>query len=75
MRGEFAFVLWDKKNRMIFAARDYFGIKPLFYIEDPDAIYFASEAKAFKALGLPLELDEESFFQGMCMMPLPDRSL
>ena len=63
LRGEFAFVLYDAKNRLIFAARDYFGIKPLFYVVDNQAIYFASEAKALKDLGISLNIDEKNFVQ------------
>src|SRR5271154_6329062 len=31
LRGEFAIVIWDSVNKTLFAARDRFGIKPLFY--------------------------------------------
>ncbi|HXW52927.1 MAG TPA: asparagine synthetase B, partial [Myxococcota bacterium] len=75
LRGEFAFVLWDEKNRLVFAARDYFGVKPLFYLEEKDAIYFASEAKAFKALDLPLSFGEENFFQALCLIPHPEETI
>lgn len=75
LRGEFAFVLWDKKNRLVFAARDYFGIKPLFYTVYDKAIYFASEIKAFKSLNIPIYFDEESFIQTLNSFPQPDSSL
>jgi len=29
--GDFAFVIWDPQARMLFAARDHWGVKPFFY--------------------------------------------
>ncbi|HHY73495.1 MAG TPA: asparagine synthase (glutamine-hydrolyzing) [Bacillus bacterium] len=46
LRGMFAFVIWDKMEQQLFGARDHFGIKPFFYSEKSDAIYFASEKKS-----------------------------
>jgi asparagine synthase (glutamine-hydrolysing) len=46
LRGMFAFVIWDRQERRAFAARDYFGIKPLHYLETADGVYLASEKKA-----------------------------
>jgi asparagine synthase (glutamine-hydrolysing) len=65
LRGEFAIVLWDARRRMMFAARDRFGIKPLFYAWHRDALYFASEAKALFAAGVPARWDEESVYQSV----------
>jgi asparagine synthase (glutamine-hydrolysing) len=62
LRGEFAFVLWDETNRTIFAARDRFGIKPLFYASHEETLYFASEAKALFAAGVPARWDAESVY-------------
>jgi asparagine synthase (glutamine-hydrolysing) len=63
LRGEFAFVLWDETNQTLFAARDRFGIKPLYYARHKDTLYLASEVKALFAAGVPARWDRESFFQ------------
>jgi asparagine synthase (glutamine-hydrolysing) len=63
LRGEFAFVVWDETNRLVFAARDRFGIKPLFYAIHRDTLYLASEAKALFAAGVPARWDIENFYQ------------
>lgn len=47
LRGMFAFVIWDKKNKTLFGARDFFGIKPLYYAQMGDTLLFGSEIKAF----------------------------
>ncbi|HTI36819.1 MAG TPA: asparagine synthase (glutamine-hydrolyzing) [Vicinamibacterales bacterium] len=65
LRGEFAIILWDARRRMIFAARDRFGIKPLFYAWHGSTLYFASEAKALFAAGVPARWDEEAVLQSI----------
>jgi asparagine synthase (glutamine-hydrolysing) len=65
LRGEFAFVVWDETNRTIFAARDRFGIKPLFYAFHKDTLYLASEVKALFAAGVPARWDTESIYHGI----------
>lgn len=44
--GMFAFVIYDKKAKELFAARDRFGIKPFYYHLDQNRIIFASEQRA-----------------------------
>ena len=65
LRGEFAFVIWDENNRTMFAARDRFGIKPLFYAFHRDTLYLASEVKALFAAGVPARWDAESVFHSV----------
>src|SRR5215472_1451796 len=60
LRGEFALILWDETNRTMFAARDRFGIKPLFYAFHKGTLYLASEVKALFAAGVPRRWDAES---------------
>src|SRR5215471_2824102 len=75
LRGEFAFVLWDEHHRRMFAARDRFGIKPLFYAMHGDTLCFASEAKALFAAGVPARWDAESVYHAVEFGGHPVRTL
>ncbi|KAJ7138177.1 putative asparagine synthase [Mycena epipterygia] len=67
LRGEFAFVLYDVKRRLLFAARDRFGIKPLYYTVSNGRILFASEVKAIVNNG---NLgDDRTLFKGVQKLP------
>ena len=76
LRGEFAFVLWDAARRRLFAARDRFGIKPLYYLYQSDRLLLASEVKSLIGAGYRPTWDCESFFLVSALQYLlPDRSL
>ncbi len=46
LRGMFAFIIYDKKDNSVFCARDFFGIKPVYYSFTGGNLYIASEIKA-----------------------------
>lgn len=48
--GMFAFLIYDREQRKLFAARDRFGVKPLYYHVSEGGIAFASEIKQFTVL-------------------------
>jgi len=52
LHGMFAFAIWDSQRQQLLLARDRFGIKPLYYSEQPGAqIRFASNPQALLAAG------------------------
>jgi asparagine synthase (glutamine-hydrolysing) len=58
LRGMFAFVIWDRRRRVLFAARDRLGIKPLYYRWDGKSFLFGSEIKTILAYpGVEREFD------------------
>ena len=49
LRGMFAFVIWNRDTKVLFGARDHFGIKPLYYAQMNGTFMFASEIKSLLA--------------------------
>lgn len=48
--GMFAIAIWDSRQALFFLARDRIGQKPLYYVQNGDDFFFASEIKALLAL-------------------------
>ena len=84
LRGMFAFGIWDTKEKELFLARDFFGIKPLYYMRSGSVFLFASEIKSILEYpGVAREVNEEAleqylsfqysvlnetFFRGICRL-------
>ena len=77
-RGMFAFALWDEKERSLFAARDPFGEKPLYFaVHQNDTLVIASEIKSIIASGLvtpQIDLDMVDAYLALGYVP-PDRTI
>lgn len=85
LRGMFAFVIWDKQEKTLFGARDFFGIKPLYYAQMGETLLFGSEIKSFLChphfkkvlnttalenyLTFQYSPCDETFFQGVYKLP------
>lgn len=65
LRGEFAFVLICRRTGQLFAARDRFGIKPLFFAKHAGELLLASEIKGLFAAGVPASWDAPRVFDGL----------
>ena len=81
LRGMFGFAVWNEKEQTLMLARDFFGIKPVYYAQIGEHFVFASEIKSILAFpGYKREVNhlaleqylsfqysplEETFFKGI----------
>jgi asparagine synthase (glutamine-hydrolysing) len=60
-RGMFALAMLDQRDGSVFLARDRLGIKPLYYLSDPERLAFASELKVLLVAGIaPIRVSTSS---------------
>ncbi|WP_404405961.1 asparagine synthase-related protein [Jeotgalibacillus malaysiensis] len=58
--GDFSFIIWDPKNQSIFGARDFSGLRTLYYAKHENSYYLASTIRAIQyATGINNESNEE----------------
>ena len=75
--GMFAFIVWDERTKTAFAARDRFGVKPLYYHHSADGtLLLASEIKAIHAAGVDREPNAETWssYLGFGLMDSADKT-
>jgi asparagine synthase (glutamine-hydrolysing) len=73
--GMFALGFYDKAERRLLLARDHAGIKPLYYLNRPDGVVFASQYDQIIAhplsRGLPVSNDALGLYLRLAYVPAP----
>jgi asparagine synthase (glutamine-hydrolysing) len=73
--GMFAFAIWDRRDKVLYAARDRMGVKPFYFAHSPECFAFASRPRAILSLrpDLSTEFDEQAlrFYLESGYIPAP----
>ena len=85
LRGMFSFAIWDINEKELFIARDFFGIKPMYYTNIDNKLIFGSEIKSIlehpnvkkelnmsalqNYLSFQYSVPNETFFKGINCLP------
>jgi asparagine synthase (glutamine-hydrolysing) len=72
LRGMFAFLIWDAQERILFGARDWFGIKPLYSYLDERGAFFASEKKSLLRVAGTPEVDTTALQHYLTLQYVPE---
>jgi len=72
INGFFAFLLYDREKKTFFAARDRFGVKPLYYYADQDTFACASEFRTVKHLSGCHSIDRTALFCYLQLTYVPE---
>ncbi|WP_135556112.1 asparagine synthase (glutamine-hydrolyzing) [Paenibacillus cymbidii] len=73
LRGMFGFVIWDRRRKTMFGARDHFGIKPFYYRRDANSLLFGSEIKSILAApNVHRAVNTEALFQYLTFQYVPE---
>jgi asparagine synthase (glutamine-hydrolysing) len=77
LNGIFALALWDSRRRQLLLARDHAGIKPLYYWQDGERLFFASEIKSLLRIPeIPRRLNRQAIPQYLTFLWVPgDRTM
>jgi len=77
LNGEFAILIWDKKCEHLIAARDRYGIRPLYALQHNNAFLFSSEMKVFDTLdNYKREINAQNLFEhGLFWNTLADNTV
>ena len=71
LNGMFSIAIWDKEQKTLFLARDRLGIKPLYYFQNEDEFYFASELKAILAVYGATDVSKEALHHYLTLRYTP----
>lgn len=64
LNGQFAVLIWNKEEETLTIARDRYGIRPLYILENNNSYYFSSELKSFDQIdGFKREFDFKRLYE------------
>ncbi len=65
LNGIFAFAIWDETINSLWLCRDRFGVKPLYFINENNNLFFSSESKIFNNFTVLEKSDKQSVLNNL----------